>query len=617
MSNPSLLAALDNINELKNLQLGENLHPEYKWAENIKELIVQYFYQIAENGSNNIDKLKETYISLIMSSLNLSKIHPEKNIYLNSLYKLIAQTRDIVAGKGLYNITYMMISCWAKLGLINKNYEELGLKLAEDAIENLVKGSNKQPLGSWKDIKYFCNYWKEELGIAGAPTVEDYNVLNKDRIFLKTKHLVKEQLDKDIFGVNNLNPSLLAKWIPRETSKKFGWLTPILAEYYYAHFLTSAKTEYQESKARRKCLTKFRITITEINKKLKTTQIYQCSRNWKEINFDKNVTSITLRKQGLAFQNRKKNSKTREYADSFIREDREECANNYQQYILDCSKGKKIIKAKNISIIDLVRAADNINDSNEIECLALNTQWNEQCKETSDLNNMIAMVDTSGSMETDNCNPLYSAIGLGLRVAEKSTFGKRVLTFSNNPEWVNLDNCKTFVDSVKKIRRAPWGMNTNFMAALDLILNTAIASEITPESLGQTTLVIFSDMQIDLAINPYNYSPHETSNNNSSLNTLFDNIKIKYEEAGKRSIFKKAYPVPHIIFWNLRSTNGFPNLSQTKNTSMLSGSSGNLLNLFIDKGPKILDELTPWKLLQECLENIRYNDFDILKKNLI
>ena len=278
----------------------------------------------------------------------------------------------------------------------------------------------------------------------------------------------------------------------------------------------------------------------------------------------------------------------------------------------------KII-AKNISIIDLVRGADIINDNNEIECMALNTQWNEQCKATTSLNNMIAMVDTSGSMEADNCQPLYSAIGLGLRVAEKSSFGKRVLTFSNNPEWVNLDNCKTFVESVKKIRRAPWGMNTNFIAALDLILNTAIASEISPESLGETTLVIFSDMQIDTAINShsiynYQYSPTET---NSNLNTLFENIKAKYDAAGKRSIFKKAYPVPHIIFWNLRSTNGFPNLSETKNTSMLSGSSPNLLNLFIDKGPKILDELTPWKLLQECLENTRYTDFDLSNKNLI
>ena len=33
--------------------------------------------------------------------------------------------------------------------------------------------------------------------------------------------------------------------------------------------------------------------------------------------------------------------------------------------------------------------------------------------------------------------------------------------------------------------------------------------------------------------------------------------------------FKKEYKVPHIIFWNLRTTDGFPNLTETKNTSMI------------------------------------------------
>ena len=66
---------------------------------------------------------------------------------------------------------------------------------------------------------------------------------------------------------------------------------------------------------------------------------------------------------------------------------------------------------------------------------------------------MIAMVDTSGSMESENSQPLYSAIGLGLRIAEKSKLGKRVLTFSAAPTWVNLDDCKDFVDSVINIIR--------------------------------------------------------------------------------------------------------------------------------------------------------------------
>ena len=115
---------------------------------------------------------------------------------------------------------------------------------------------------------------------------------------------------------------------------------------------------------------------------------------------------------------------------------------------MDCHEGKKIIKSKNISIIDLVKDAIKFKnyEYNELEKIALNLQWDEQCKCTPNLENMIAMVDTSGSMECDNFKPLYTAIGLGLRVAEKSKFGKRILTFSQNPEWVNLEDCKDFID---------------------------------------------------------------------------------------------------------------------------------------------------------------------------
>ena len=55
---------------------------------------------------------------------------------------------------------------------------------------------------------------------------------------------------------------------------------------------------------------------------------------------------------------------------------------------------------------------------------------------------MIAMVDVSGSMDGD---PLHAAIALGIRVAEKSILGKRVLTFSALPTWVNLDGYDSFV----------------------------------------------------------------------------------------------------------------------------------------------------------------------------
>jgi len=611
MSN-TLLNSLDNIiKETNNLQVGENKHIEYSWSNNLQERIVQYFYQITENGGENknkLNELKKLYNNLIYNILELSNENKDKYNYIEIIYKLIAETRDIVNGKGIYSLTYMMISEWAIIGLTYKKYNNFCLKLAQDALENLVKGSNNHPLGSWKDIKYFSNYWRE---------ITPYkNILKKDPLFIKIKELVKCQLLEDVKNPNNA--SLLAKWIPREKSKKFGWLTEELAEDYFNNYLITAKTEEQIEKAKRKCLTKYRILITDINKLLKTPQIDQCNRNWKNINFDKNVTSITLRKQSFAFQNKTKKGEERKHSDLNVIADRQECAKNYINYILECKTGKKNIKSKNISIIDLIKAADNVSiDNNLIEREALNMQWSEQVKVTENVGNMIAMIDTSGSMEDDNLKPLYSAIGLGLRVAEKSQFGKRVLTFSNKPQWVNLDDCKDFVSCVQKIRKAPWGMNTNFMAALDLILDTAIKNNINPEELSKTTLIIFSDMQIDNAIYSSNTQIGTSKEHfEYNLKSLFLRIEEKYREAGLRSKFQKEYKIPHIIFWNLRTTTGFPNLTETKNTSMLSGSNANLLNIFLDKGPKILEEITPWKLLKEALNNKRYNDFDkTIKKN--
>ena len=95
-----------------------------------------------------------------------------------------------------------------------------------------------------------------------------------------------------------------------------------------------------------------------------------------------------------------------------------------------------------------------------------------------------------------------------------------------------------------------------------------------------------------------------------------DQISLKYQQAGLRSMYRRPYTLPHIIFWNLRTTSGFPQLSSTLNTSMLSGSNSNLFDLFQEKGSNFLEELTPWKLLQESLNNKRYEKFDkIVQEN--
>jgi hypothetical protein len=91
---------------------------------------------------------------------------------------------------------------------------------------------------------------------------------------------------------------------------------------------------------------------------------------------------------------------------------------------------------------------------------------------------------------------------------------------------------------------------------------------------------------------------------------LFDSIKKMYEETGIR-LYNKPFKAPHIIFWNLRSTNGFPSLSNDTNCSMISGYNPSILNQFYEKGLTTFKTITPWNILIEQLNNIRY---DILQK---
>jgi hypothetical protein len=195
-------------------------------------------------------------------------------------------------------------------------------------------------------------------------------------------------------------------------------------------------------------------------------------------------------------------------------------------------------------------------------------------------------------------DPLHAAVALGLRIAEKSLLGKRVLTFSATPTWVNLDGCDNFVSMVKLVQHADWGMNTNFYAALDMILNAIVQNKLEPEDVEDMVLTILSDMQIDQA--------------DSSYGSMMSGIEQKYAEAGMR-LYKKPFKVPHILFWNLRSTSGFPALSLQKNASMMSGFSAALLNLFCEEGLEALQSCTPWSMF---LKGISLERYQILEDRL-
>jgi hypothetical protein len=568
----AIVNALDNYTPT---QFGENGHVEYGWSNSIQEKILQFSFQVTRTSDDRINGL-----SLTLSDMLRQLKHqiqngtlPEKEVakgYLSVLYRMIGHTRDIVDGKGEYTLGYMMVHTWYQF------FPQLALFALKCFVD--LGDRTLHQYGSWKDLKYFCEYCKSKGADINSELVQ-YSV-----------SLINEQLKRDYatFLSNSSEVSLAAKWAPREKSS-FGWLYEALATNYFNGFLETARSDIQLRKAVLKCKTEYRKVLSSLNRYIDTLQIKQCEQTWSSIDFNK-VTSITLSKQKKAFLNVKKNGEVR-FPENV---DRITCATNFKAHIQRAVKGEVEMKGKRVGMADFTKQAlELICTRNEAEKNLLNSQWRDNATQTGALGKMIAMVDVSGSMSGD---PMNVAIALGIRIAEKSLLGNRVMTFSSKPTWVNLDGCKDFISKVEIVRHAEWGMNTNFHAALDMILDAIVQNKMAPEDVQDMVLVILSDMQMD-------------AGDRCNKDALYKTMEQKYADAGMR-VNGAPYKPPHILFWNLRSTSGFPSLANQRNASMMSGFSPALLNLFCDQGMEALQSCTPWSLLNKSLENERYKIMD-------
>jgi len=597
-----LINALD-ASQATPIQIGENGHSEYGWSTDVQEKIAQFDFQCVRTNSDGITSLANILDGILsdLSATRSNLVDESARInLLNILYKLIGKTRDINGGKGEYNISYMMIWTW------HKYFPALALVALELFVldPHAVNALNKsqEPYGSWKDMKYFCKYVLDNGGDMNRSIIQfciritNENIRNDNNTYYSdnTKHL-----------------SLVSKWVPRESSNKFGFLYDALATNYFPEYMASAKSETSKASALKKCRSQYRILCATLNRHLDTVQIKQSANNWAAIDHSK-TTSITMAKQRRAFMNLTTGNQNEQRSD---KEDRIQCAENLRVYIESLKRDGKEVKGKHVGLETFTKQAMMTMHSID-EAAILNSQWrdNSNIKNAEGLGPMIAIVDTSGSMSGD---PMNAAIALGCRVAEKSVLGKRVMTFSANPSWINLDKCDTFTEMVKEIRKYDTlaGINTNFYKALDMILSVIEESRIAPEVVENIILAIFSDMQIDdnlSVMNGDSYGPSQLQKESARLNwdTLFTKINIKYAEVGMR-LYGVPLKPPHILFWNLRQTDGFPCLSKEANCSMMSGYDPAILNMFCEVGMAALKDYSPYKMLLKQLDNSRYDPLDV------
>lgn len=575
----ALINALDNYTPK---QVGENGHTEYSYScsNSLRERVVQLSFQLIRLTEEQIESSVESELDDLLKTLknDLVKHNWLKGVSIELLvvlYKMIGHTRDTQLGKGSYTLAYMMIYVWEKY------FPELAEYAAVTFVHPPV-GTSEPPYGSWKDVKHLCTYLKTR-----GRTVENSSLVQN------MVQIMVDRLKRDIelLALGQREQITLAgKWAPRETSTKHGWLHKVLALNMFSHYVATAKNRVSLSKAENKAKMEFRKALSKLNVALGTVQVKQCAKQWSEIAPEKQ-TSITMFKQKRAFLN-----KTKKGEQKSVEEDRIVCAQKFEEYISRAASGEVKAKGTRVSLVDFAKEAIFLSDhpeapDYETNAALLDAQWANNSESVGALGNMIAMVDVSGSMAGD---PLHAAISLGIRVAEKSVLGKRIMTFSNTPKWVNLDSCNGYTECVEKVKEADWGMNTNFEKALDMILESIVSNKLSADVAQDMVLVIFSDMQMDAACR------------GATNDALYEEIRKKYVIAGLQTC-GTPYTPPHILFWNLRSTSGFPTTSTTKNATMMSGFSAALLNTFCEKGFQELNETTPWSTLKEQVDATRYD----------
>ena len=587
----SIIAALDRTSSkstpdiyLESKHYGENGTPQHGWGveatkwtskSEAQSLLTQLYFQLVR--SSNHSDLEEKMFYLL-KNLNWRE-HKEE---LTQLYRLTMHVRDIEAGKGEYALAYMMVWAWSKT-----QDPEFAKILVRSFV---VNDNNKHPMGSWKDIKFMCKYLAEK---------ENKNYWLINYMCNCSVRAVKEEFEK--FQLEpNYKPSLAGRWMPREKQKQYKWIHKKMAELAFPEFVVQPLNGWRDGNQYRAAILKQKIRwnkmIVALSKATDTPQIKMAGKQWSKLKFN-NIPSICLKKNSNAIRNKDKRGSQRSTDD-----DRVSCANNFSLHLSKAASGDKTAKVhgKRLTVGELVKEAFSADGEKKTQ---LNLQWLSNKENNSELENacIIPCCDTSGSMECDDYLPISNAIGLSIRTSEicHPAFKNRILTFNAKPSWIDVSGYgDDFVGKVKKIRNDPnWAMNTNFEALCDKILDGLVSAEVNPSETRNIILAVYSDMQIDAA----------QGWGDGDQSTMLELIKKKFAEAGLRSKFRTPYVQPHILFWNLRKTSGFPATAFDENVSFLSGYSSTLLNVFETKGIDELRKMNPYKLLSDILGNPRYN----------
>jgi len=541
-----------------------------------EEKIIQLFYLLSRRDNDDeIDKIGLILQETLCSLKRTIYFNKDANInvykYLILLYKMIAQTRDIVYGKGERKLTYMMIYIWYKfyptlaIYAIHQLVDILILPensngMDEDELVNSYVATRRHAFGCWKDIKYLCYFLRSRS--QNHPLIDvAISIMNK-------------QLYRDWTVVNSCSHgshdfrnilSFVAKWVPRENTN-FEWVFEKLAiqwaEIVTPYFFKNKLLTYKQNDALlKKCKTNYRIVCSSLNRLLDTTEIKQCRREWNHIT-PFNIPKQTMVSQKNALLNVNRYMENR--AKTSYAKDRRNCSNNIKEYYKDLIHPKNNLCNSNFKLGNFIKQYSLL-DAGVVDDLTvmqnrlyqidlLNKHWESFISKFNTLENFIPFVDIH-SFISSNKNTLHCAIELACIIASKTTMEDGHIIFSNhNPILEKFDRKKSFYDNISRILNSIHNdmnyLNDNILIAIDLFVDSLRVSNTSNQDISKMVLVIITNKEYD----------------------DYDSFLMKFD---------KEY-MPHIIFWNMSGSfsNEIPMVKNIEKTTFITGYNSLLLNHF-------------------------------------
>lgn len=557
----------------------------FDYHDFFKNQIVFFYFNLSKKtDTKNVLELSNKLSDVLkILKTQLVDIKDGNNKYLPYLvlfYRMIGQTRDIYIGKGEHDISYMFLMV----------FYDVFPTLAIFAMYRFVQPTDdfEIPFGCWRDIKYLSGYIRKN-----SPQKENHGLI------WSCIGLMNLQLKRDIEIIDGFDSSSqksisnVSKWVPREY-KRFHWLYNMLVIDWSKMHLNYLYNDNIHSKSMLKAKMVYRREISALNNAIDTTEIKQCSQNWDFINPEK-VPCYTLMKQRcLLFGNSEKYSGCSNKIREHLNEKQQKNSQNIGR-----SKFSKNGNHRNIISYPVgffVKEAMRILNNSDMVSQKdiLNKQWQMFSKTigSNGFDNVLPILDSSYYMQLNDSESFYAAIGFAILIAERTTFGKRILMVDYQSTWVNFDSSFEFIDIVENIQNCIVSKtNTLFDigTAMELIVYSLLQSKSNNRYIKNMKLIFLSCFHGIDSMQP------------------FVNMFSKYELS-----------LPIFIFWNLSKQEIIPSFYETDSVYIISGMFNGGINVLYDslmfiknKKNNIKNGYSVFDHVSFILNNKRY---DILEK---